>query len=49
MTFVTTHEQVALSDHAGKRLSRGLGLAIGAGVSAGLWALLIYGAVGLFA
>ncbi len=49
MTFITTHAQVARPDRTGERLSRGFGLAIGAGVSAGLWALLIYGAIRLFA
>lgn len=49
MTFVTAHEQIARPDRTDQRLSRGLGLAIGAAVSAGLWALLVYGAVGLVA
>lgn len=48
MSFTTAHEQARLADHPGERLPRGLGLAIGAVASAGLWALLIHGAIRLF-
>lgn len=47
MTFATAHEHAALPDRTGERLPRGLGLAIGASASAGLWAALIYGAIRL--
>lgn len=48
MIFITTHAHVARPDRTGERLSPGFGSAIGVGVSVGLWALLIYGAIRLF-
>jgi len=47
MTFTATHDGVQPADRAPRRLPTGLGLALGATVSLGLWAGLAYAVIRL--